>query len=593
MILGRTAKGDLRLPSDAVTQPFGILGRRGSGKTYVGGVLAEGMLADRQQVVIFDPVGTFWSLRLSADGKGPGFAIPVFGGAHGDVPIEPGAGALLADLIVDKALSAVLDVSELRKGPRKDFVTAFAEQLFHRKKKDRSPMHLMIEEAQVFAPQQCGPDEKRMLGAMEDLVRLGRNYGIGVSMLSQRPQSVNKEVLSQVECLIVLQTSGAHERKAIEAWVVEHGIDVAAMVRELPALAQGEAFVWSPQWLRRLDRVRIAKKRTFDASATPTRREREIEPRQLEAGELEQLRGAMADVVKRAEENDPTKLRKRIAQLERDLAAGAKATPAADGEALARAFAAGRAEGAGDANGRLTRLAAQVQARDGRAARALDAALIALQKAGDAVREPIDVDFQASTRTVALAPVRLGKTEEMLLKRTPGQFVVERRPRAEGVTGPMQRILDAISWLESIGVGEPEQTAVAFLAGYTIGGGAWNNPRGALRTAGLIEYLPVDRVRLTDAGRRAAVEPSAPLTTTELHDRVLGRLPGPEQKILAVLLAAYPDAVANDELARRAGYEPGGGAYNNPRGRLRSLGLVEYPERGQVRARPLLFLEDR
>jgi hypothetical protein len=50
--------------------------------------------------------------------------------------------------------------------------------------------------------------------------------------------------------------------------------------------------------------------------------------------------------------------------------------------------------------------------------------------------------------------------------------------------------------------------------------------------------------------------------------------------------------VENDQLARAAGYEPGGGAFNNPRGRLRSLGLVEYPERGKVVARPILFLEN-
>jgi DNA helicase HerA-like ATPase len=33
-----------------------------------------------------------------------------------------------------------------------------------------------------------------MLGAIEDIVRLGRNFGIGVSMISQRPQSINTEV---------------------------------------------------------------------------------------------------------------------------------------------------------------------------------------------------------------------------------------------------------------------------------------------------------------------------------------------------------------------------------------------------------------
>jgi hypothetical protein len=37
----------------------------------------------------------------------------------------------------------------------------------------------------------------------------------------------------------------------------------------------------------------------------------------------------------------------------------------------------------------------------------------------------------------------------------------------------------------------------------------------------------------------------------------------------------------------------GAGAFNNPRGRLRSLGLVEYPQPGHVAAKSLLFLEGR
>jgi hypothetical protein len=157
------------------------------------------------------------------------------------------------------------------------------------------------------------------------------------------------------------------------------------------------------------------------------------------------------------------------------------------------------------------------------------------------------------------------------------------------LTGPEQRIVDAIAWLESIGVEEPEQSAAAFLAGYTIGGGAWNNPRGALRTKGLIEYRG-DRLALTDEGRALANLPEVALTTDELHRRVTERLSGPCRKILIPCLDAYPSAIPNDELARLAGYEPNGGAYNNPRGRLRSLGLIEYPEPGMVRARDILFL---
>jgi hypothetical protein len=160
------------------------------------------------------------------------------------------------------------------------------------------------------------------------------------------------------------------------------------------------------------------------------------------------------------------------------------------------------------------------------------------------------------------------------------------------LSGPEQRILDAIAWMESIGVTEPQQTAVAFLAGYTIGGGAFNNPRGALRTRGHLDYRG-DRILLTESGRAHASYPDAPLTADELQRRVLERLPGPEQKILQVLLRAYPQSVENEALAREANYEPGGGAFNNPRGRLRSLGLIDYPQKGHVRALPLLFLEER
>ena len=161
------------------------------------------------------------------------------------------------------------------------------------------------------------------------------------------------------------------------------------------------------------------------------------------------------------------------------------------------------------------------------------------------------------------------------------------------LTGPEQRILDAIAWLESIGQTESEQAAVAFLAGYTVGGGAWNNPRGRLHTRGMVEYRHGGCLALTQAGRALARAPEEDLSTAELHRRVLERLPGPDRKILQVLLEAYPESVANDELARRAGYEPNGGAFNNPRGRLRTLGLIDYPERGRVVAREVLFLEGK
>lgn len=158
------------------------------------------------------------------------------------------------------------------------------------------------------------------------------------------------------------------------------------------------------------------------------------------------------------------------------------------------------------------------------------------------------------------------------------------------LSGPEHRILDAIAWMESVSNNEPEKTAVAFLAGYTYGGGGFNNPCGALRTKGLIDYVPRDKIRLTEEGRGKANYPQEDLNSEELQRRVLDRLPGPERKILEVILRAYPKAITNEECAANAGYTHGGGGYNNPRGRLRTLGLIEYQTGSLVKARDILFL---
>lgn len=154
----------------------------------------------------------------------------------------------------------------------------------------------------------------------------------------------------------------------------------------------------------------------------------------------------------------------------------------------------------------------------------------------------------------------------------------------------MQSLLDAIAWLAALGIDEPEQPAVAFLAGYTYGGGAYHNPRGRLRSRGLVDYRG-ERIVLTDEGRRLANVPDVAPSNEELHERVLERMPGPERRLLRPLLDAYPDAMSDAELAAAAGYTAGAGAFNNPKGRLRTLGLIEYPEPRHAVAKALLFPE--
>jgi len=62
-------------------------------------------------------------------------------------------------------------------------VADLAEEL-HRK--NRNPLHLVIDEADAFAPQKPRPDETRMLGALDEIVRRGRIRGLGCTLVTQR-----------------------------------------------------------------------------------------------------------------------------------------------------------------------------------------------------------------------------------------------------------------------------------------------------------------------------------------------------------------------------------------------------------------------
>lgn len=91
---------ELALPVDAVTQTFVVFGKKGSGKTNTAVVLAEEMFP-LAPFAVLDPIGAWWGLKASFDGQGPGLQVYVFGGKHGDLPLDPAAGQLMADVLIE------------------------------------------------------------------------------------------------------------------------------------------------------------------------------------------------------------------------------------------------------------------------------------------------------------------------------------------------------------------------------------------------------------------------------------------------------------------------------------------------------------
>lgn len=557
----------LALPVEAITETFAWLATRGAGKTYSAKVVAEEYLKAGLHVVVLDPMDAWWGLRSSADGKGPGYEIAIFGGEHADMPLEPTAGKFIANLIVEERLSAIVCVSDFSKSKRKEFVADFAEELYRR---NREAMHLFMEEADMFAPQKPRDGEQRMLGAIEDIVRRGRGRGIGTTLITQRNAVINKDVIELTSNLIAMRTMGVNDRKTVDAWLDAHGSSEERkdIIKSLPSLGTGEAFFYSPHFMGGLWRIKFRKAETFDSSATPKPGQSLRKPKTVADIDLAVLQERMAETIERTKAVDPKHLRQRIAQLEREL----KTRPA---EQVVKEVP----------------VEVPVALLEPAEAQRIETVLSDIQNATEKLGRLSD-DFSDRLARVSQAPKPTPRAERPVPRPMPQRQVARPVVESDGtVTGPQQKILNALAWWESISIDRPTRLQVAALAGYSANSGGYNNLLGQLRTTGRIDYPTTGVVCLTEEGRGMAEAPATPLTTAELHDAVLARLTKPQQRIIVPLIDIYPNAMSKPELGEATGYSHNSGGFNNLLGQLRSLGFIDYPQKGYVAVKEVLFID--
>lgn len=307
---------DVAFPLDAITQKFAIIGMTGSGKTYTASSMIERFLKHNFPVVIIDPTDVWWGLRSSADGKKPGFPVLVMGGRHGDVPLEPTAGATIAEFIVKERVPTILSIADWSDEEQKIFVAAFCKTLF---RKNRKPIHVVIDEADEFAPQMPSDKESATcLKIVDRLIRRGRAFGIGSTLITQRVAVLHKSVLSQASTLIVHLLTGRNDRLTAKSWIDTHDTDDENIYDTIPKLRIGEAIVWSPSWLRIKVKTKIDKKLTFDSSATPKLGRRIRAPKKLAKIDLEGITKRIAATIEAKKQEDPRELKRIIDKLRRE-----------------------------------------------------------------------------------------------------------------------------------------------------------------------------------------------------------------------------------------------------------------------------------
>jgi hypothetical protein len=550
----------LDLPLDLITESNGILGKKGSGKTSAGVVLYEEMFAAGVPVVAVDPKGDWYGIRSSADGKNEGLPVPVFGGRHGDIPLESTAGAFIADLILARHLSCVLDVSEFSKAELRRFMIAFADRLY--RAAERDPMHLFLEECHEYIPQIVSGEDAKMVSAWEKLVKQGRFKGIGVTLLSQRAASVNKNVLTQIDNLFVMRTVSAQDRAAVKGWI-EYQASSADILATLGALATGECWLYQPARDEPV-RFRFRMRHTFDAGATPKVGEKPIVPTTLADVDLTEIAAAMAETLEKAKADDPRELRRQLAEAKKEIARLGRMlddTPAPE------------------------IIVQEVPVLDDATFGTIEQLISMLENVAWKTDPAMRVPEPPSPR-LAIVP-----RESASMTRTPRAAPGEARgSRGDGVElrAGARRMVEALGRMAPLRLTKSQWGTVAKLK---TSGGTWSTYMGDIRRAGLLDENSAG-FTLTEAGFEYLGGRPAPMSALELQGHYRSVLRSGAAKMLDALIDAFPAGLSKDELGAAADISTAGGTFSTYLGDLTRNGLAVRHNGEIVATEILMFASD-
>lgn len=521
------------IPAKALQAHIAILGKTGSGKTVAAKGMVEGLLDAGSRACAIDPTGVWYGLRLTESGKRAAYPVVIFGGPHGDVALSANHGEAIAEIIGTSSTSAVIDTSLMRVSERTRFFADFADALV---RKNKGPLHLVIDEAHLFMPQGkvADPQSGLMLHAANNLVSLGRSRGLRITIISQRPAKVHKDSLTQIETLIAMRLIAPQDRNAVEAWIKDNADDAkgAEIIGSLAMLKTGEAWLWAPE-LGVLDRIKFPKNRTFDSSRAP---EGSDSGPSLTPIDLASVNERLATIEAETKVNDPKTLKAEIARLKSEAAKAAKAQPSADAAAIKAAHDEGFRQGEAET--------APIWFRRGAEA-VVEAMKDSVSKftLGAFLTEKLAV-----WKHIGALPAVPSKPAPVVQRAQITRPVRTTATRSNGHLPPGERaVLIAAAQFDGI-----EREQLTILTGYK------RSSRDAyiqrLREKGLVE-LQGSQIIATADGAAALPSDYEPLPTgVDLQAYWLARLPEGERRILGIFIDNYPKFVARTTLDDLTGY---------------------------------------
>lgn len=525
------------------SQGNAVLGIRGSGKTYTGTWLAEQFLDRGIPFVAFDPIGVWRYLKVPGAGKG--YKVVVAGGEHGDLPLTPESAVEIVRASMSANVPLVLDLysMELSKADWKRIVESALKVLLYENKKC-GLRHIFIEEAAEFCPQRIGPDQGRVYDQVERLARMGGNASLGYTLINQRAEEVNKAVLELCDCLFLHRQKGRNSLTALEKWLAFADPKMSDTITcSLPALEAGHCWIWS-EGSTEPKRVIIPKKNSFH----PDRKNPETakaSSKAIDVGDfVSQLKETITVTIEENKANDPAVLRKRIADLEKEL------------DVARKSQAPTTPPGAMNAMQGVLNEAIKMHSH---CENLLDDIKALSEKLKTAPANP------------TMAPVTFYSTDQ---RQTIGRAIENPNPdwrpiESNGVAKLEREILVALAQNPS-GLNAVQ---IALRVGKSSKGGYFLNTLSKMRTAGLISGMN-SHVSIMNEGKKV-LGPFDPLPTGRaLLDKWVRELDKLSGEILKDVYGQCGIATTAHDVAARIGKESTGGYFLNTLSKLRTLGLI-------------------
>src|SRR4051794_34744652 len=219
-----------------------ILGIRDSGKTYTATLIAEQLYDNAIPFFVFDPIGRWRFMRVA--GAGPGYPIVVAGGAQPDLPLTPENAPDLIRAAMRAGVSMVIDLYsvKLSKADWRRIVRASIQTILY-EGEAYGQRHVFLEEASEFIPQRVR--DGATYAEVEKLARMGGNVGVGLTLVNQRAEEVNKAVLELCDNLLLHRQRGKNSLTSMRKWFDAGDIrPPKEITNSIATLPTGELWAW-------------------------------------------------------------------------------------------------------------------------------------------------------------------------------------------------------------------------------------------------------------------------------------------------------------------------------------------------------------